>query len=208
MLLRLYRSLKSAFKNRWFLGNNENQVSFEPNVKIYGPYAIEYASIGAYTYVAFNSWISHATIGRFCSVGPNFLCGFGIHPTNGISTAPMFYSTKRQNGMTLSATDKLQERKKVHIGNDVFIGANVTVLDGITIGDGAVIGAGAVVTKDIPPYAIAVGCPIRILRYRFTDEQIEQLLKIQWWNWDDNRLKDVELYYAQIDTFIEKFRSV
>ena len=65
--------------------------------------------------------------------------------------------------------------------NDVFIGANVTVLDGVTVGDGAVIGAGAVVSKDIPAYAIAVGCPIKIIKYRFSQDQIEALLKIKWY---------------------------
>ena len=62
----------------------------------------------------------------------------------------MFYSTLQQNGRTLSSTDKIEERKKIIIGNDVFIGANVTILDGVEIGDGAIIGAGAVVSKNIP----------------------------------------------------------
>ena len=97
--------------------------------------------------------------------------------------------------------------KKINIGNDVFIGANVTILDGITIGDGAIIGAGAVVSKDIPPYAIAVGCPIRIIKYRFEPEQIDKLLKIKWWEFDDDKLKDVERMFFEIDLFIEKYHS-
>ena len=79
------------------------------------------------------------------------MCGWGIHPTQGISTSPMFYSSKKQNGITLSLIDKVEETKTIKIGNDVFIGANVTILDGISIGNGAIIGAGAVVSKDIPP---------------------------------------------------------
>lgn len=115
----------------------------------------------------------------------------------------MFYSTKKQNGTTLSETDKIEERKRIIIGNDVFIGANVTVLDGVTIGDGAVIGAGAVVSKDIPPYAVAVGCPIRIIKYRFENEQIEALKKLEWWNFDDERLKEVERFFFDVDGFIQ-----
>ena len=96
------------------------------------------------------------------------------------------------------------ETKYTTIGNDVFIGANVTVLDGVTIGDGAVIGAGAVVSKDIPPYAVAVGCPIRIVKYRMTEEQIAAMQRIQWWNWEGDKLQDLERMLEDIDGFIEK----
>ena len=118
----------------------------------------------------------------------------------------MFYSTKKQNGYTLSKEDKIQERKPIIIGNDVFIGTNVTILDGVTIGNGAVIGAGAVVSKDIPPYAIAVGCPIRILRYRFEQEVIDELEKIQWWS-DRENLPLVEKYFFEIDKFINELKK-
>lgn len=146
--------------------------------------------------------MSMTNIGKFCSIGPNLVCGWGIHPINGISTAPMFYSTKKQNGMTLSTVDKVEERKPISIGNDVFIGANVTVLDGVTIGDGAVIGAGAVVSKDIPPYAVAVGCPIRIIKYRFEHDQIDELQRIKWWEFDEEKLKEVEKMFFDVDEFI------
>jgi acetyltransferase-like isoleucine patch superfamily enzyme len=101
--------------------------------------------------------------------------------------------------------DKIEERKQINIGNDVFIGANVTVLDGVTIGDGAVIGAGAVVSKDIPPYAIAVGCPIKVIKYRFSETQIEALLKIRWWDFPEEQLQDVERLFFDIDAFIQKY---
>ena len=84
----------------------------------------------------------------------------------------------------------------------MFIGANVTILDGVSIGDGAVIGAGAVVSKDIPPYAIAVGAPIRILRYRFPEDTVSKLLKLQWWNLPEDKLPLVEQYFFDIDRFI------
>jgi acetyltransferase-like isoleucine patch superfamily enzyme len=119
----------------------------------------------------------------------------------------MFYSTLKQNGMTLSDTDKIQEQKQIRIGNDVFIGANVTILDGLTIGDGAVIGAGAVISKDIPPYAIAVGCPVHILKYRFESDTIDKLLKIKWWEFEDTKLKDVERMFFDVNKFIEKYYS-
>ena len=119
----------------------------------------------------------------------------------------MFFSSWKQNGITLSQQNKIEEREKIIIGNDVWIGSNVTILDGVTIGDGAIIGTGAVVSKDIPPYAIAVGCPIRIIRYRFTPEKIDALLKIKWWDFDEKHLADVEKYFYDIDKFIEKYIS-
>lgn len=119
----------------------------------------------------------------------------------------MFYSTLKQNGITLSAVNKIEERKPIIIGNDVFIGANVTILDGVTIGNGAVIGAGAVVSKDIPPYAIAVGVPIKIKSYRFSDETIEKLLKLEWWNFKEENLAEVEKHFFEMDKFIDKFSN-
>ena len=115
----------------------------------------------------------------------------------------MFYSTMKQNGMTLSAKDKVEERKGITIGNDVFIGANVTILDGITIGDGAIIGAGAVVSKDIPPYAIAVGCPVKILRYRFDEDTRRKLLDIKWWDFSEEQLQQIEMYEFDVERFIK-----
>ena len=89
------------------------------------------------------------------------------------------------------------------IGNDVFIGANVTVLDGITIGDGAVIGAGTVVSKDIPPYAVAVGSPIQIIKYRFDEGTIQKLRNLKWWDFSDEQLKNFEKYFFDIEGFLE-----
>ena len=175
------------------------------NVKIYQPAHIYYSEIGDYTYIAKNASISRVHIGKFCSIGPNLLCGWGSHPTNGISTSPMFYSTRKQNGLSLTNKDKTEERKPITIGNDVYIGANVTILDGIKIGDGAIIGAGAVVSKDIPDYAIAVGCPIKIIKYRFNDDQIAALKRIQWWKFDEDKLQDVEKLFFNINEFIKKF---
>lgn len=203
---RLYPDLRLLTEVR--KKKNESAFSvrsvFGKTVKIYEPFRVSNSIIGNYTYIAENSKISKTVIGKFCSIGPNLLCGWGIHPIDSLSTAPMFYSTLMQNGATLSNTDKIVERKAIYIGNDVFIGANVTILDGITIGDGAIIGAGAVVSKDIPPYAIAVGCPIKILKYRFNDSVIELLLKIRWWDFSDEKLDEVEKYFFHVNEFIDR----
>lgn len=181
----------------------QENVKKGKNVRINSVHVITDTEIGDYSYVSDNPVISNTSIGKFCSIGPNFMCGWGLHPTDGLSTSPVFYSTKAK--YTFSSKDKFDEHPKVSIGNDVFIGANVTVLDGITIGDGAIIGAGAVVSKDIPPYAIAFGAPIQIRRYRFSDSQIEQLKKIRWWDFDEEKLRDVEQMFYDVDVFIQKY---
>lgn len=175
------------------------------NVKIYPPAHVSNIKIDNYSYISQNVWMSKTEIGKFCSFGPNLFCGWGIHPTNGISTSPMFYSTEKQNGISLSKTNKIEDRKKIIIGNDVFIGANVTILDGVTIGDGAIIGAGTLVSKDIPAYAIAVGVPVKIIKYRFEPHQIEALLRIKWWDFPEELLKDIESMFFDINDFIKKY---
>ena len=172
--------------------------------RVYPPYFLHNVEIGDYSYVAKNCIISSCRIGKFSSIGPNFCCGLGIHPTTGISTSPMFYSTKKQNGYTLCKKDKISETALTHIGNDVFIGANVTVLDGITIGDGAIIGAGAIVAHDIPPYAIAVGVPATVKKYRFESETIELLLQKQWWNGSSEELNRVADSFWDVESFLNK----
>lgn len=177
------------------------QISEKVNLVL--PYDLRNVKVDDYSYISRNSYVNNTDIGKFCSIGPNFCCGLGIHPVNGISTSPMFYSARKQNGYSLVNENKIIESKKIIIGNDVFIGANVTVLDGITVGDGAVIGAGAVVTKNIPPYAITVGVPAKIIKYRFDNKQIDQLNRIGWWNFEIDKLKEIESNFFDLSAFLD-----
>ena len=86
-------------------------------------------------------------------------------------------------------TEAWDNKGDIVIGNDVWIGYEAVILAGVTIGDGAVIGARAVVTKDIPPYTIVGGVPAKPIRKRFTQETIDLLLKIKWWNWPEERIR-------------------
>ncbi|UEG49470.1 hypothetical protein LK994_12585 [Ferruginibacter lapsinanis] len=185
--------------------NNSSTIS--TLAKMYPPYKISHSTIDDYTYVSINSIINNTTVGKFCSIGPNLVCGWGIHPIDGISTSPYFYSTHKQNGDTLSDYNKAVEQRPIFIGNDVFIGVNVTILDGVTIGDGAVIGAGAVVATDIPPYAVAVGVPAKVVKYRFEERKIKELLEIKWWDFFAEKLKDVEKDFFDIEKFIEQHKN-
>ena len=199
-----YRLIRKIF---FILDNrveNDEKPPFGEKVKVYEPYSIYDTEIGDYSYIARNSTISKTKIGKFCSIGPNLLCGWGIHPTNGISTNPMFHSNMKQNGYSLCEDNKIIERKEITIGNDVFIGANVTLLDGVKIGDGVIIGAGAVVVSDIPDYAIAVGVPAKVKKYRFDIRTIKKLKKLEWWNWDLEQLKTIEMNFFDIEKFISE----
>lgn len=200
ILLSIFPEVKALIENNSKIIN----ADISTTAKVYKGCSIRNCTIEDYSYISQNANINNTKIGKFCSIGPNLMCGWGIHPTNAISTSPMFYSTKKQNGTTLANFNKIHETQSIQIGHDVFIGMNVTILDGIKIGNGAVIGAGAVVSKDIPPYAIAVGNPIQIKKYRFNKEVINKLENLQWWNWPLEKLKDIEKMIFDIEQFINK----
>lgn len=91
------------------------------------------------------------------------------------------------------------------IGNDCWIGYKSSIISGVTIGDGAVVLAKALVTKDVPPYAIVGGVPAKIIGYRYTQDQINKLLAIKWWNWPLNKIKENSNLFLDLDKFINKF---
>ena len=113
----------------------------------------------------------------------------GNHRMASLSTYPfpIFYEEWGLDGSDV--TDAWDNRGDIVIGNDVWIGYEAVVMQGVRIGDGAVIGSRAVVTKDVPPYSIVGGIPAKVIRKRFSEEVIEKLLKIQWWNWDDEAVR-------------------
>ena len=161
--------------------------------------------IGDFTYggpklVSWGSDHCDLKIGRFCSIsdGVEIYLG-GEHYHKRVSAYP-FEGMFRGN----PAKDR-RAKGGITIGNDVWIGRGVTILSGVTIGDGAVIGAQSVVAKNVLPYAIAVGNPVRHIKFRFTDDQIVDLLKIKWWDWEYEKIEEYIplLEGGDIDKFIE-----
>ena len=102
--------------------------------------------------------------------------------------------------------DKIKKQNRAVIGNDVWLGRNVIVTNSANIGNGVIGAAGAIITKDVPDYAIVAGVPAKIIRYRYTQEQIIALNKIAWWNWDDYVIKErFNDFYLPINEFINKY---
>lgn len=150
---------------------------------------INNSSIDSYTYVNKNCLIQNAKIGKFCSIGADVIVGTGTHPSNLLSTSPIFY--KKHNTLNICLQEiPFKEYSQITIGNDVWIGTRAIIMDGVTIGDGAIIAAGAVVTKDVAPYAIIGGVPGKLIKYRFNSDTVLNLLKSKWWDMNISDLKD------------------
>jgi len=153
-------------------------VSLGPKTKLHD------CAVGRFTYFAGDSTLTGCQVGAFCSLGPQLEVGFGRHPSNLVSSYPSFYSAHSAGRADFGVVTDFAEHLPVTIGNDVWMGAHCLVLDGVTIGDGALIAAGAVVTKDVPAYMMAGGVPARIIRPRFSPEEIDFLLRLKWWERD------------------------
>jgi acetyltransferase-like isoleucine patch superfamily enzyme len=143
------------------------------------------------------------SIGRYCSIADTItIVAGGEHDIEWVSTYPFI---PRWGIEELYYMQKPRFKGDIKIGNDVWISNNVVILSGVSISDGAVIGAGSIVTKDVPPYCIAVGNPAKIARKRFSDEIIDKLLNIKWWDWDKEKIYNSLPYYNDINEFIKRY---
>lgn len=134
----------------------------------------------------------HLIIGKFCSIacGAKFLFNSANHTLSSLSTYPFplfFEEWGLEKGNVGASWDN---KGDIVIGNDVWIGYEAVILAGVTIGDGAVIGSRAVVTKDVPPYTIVGGVPAKIIRRRFDEDTVEELLRLRWWDWPEEMIRE------------------
>lgn len=150
------------------------------------------------------------TIGSFCSIAQGVvILANADHPTHLPSTFPFrtrLYPIREKKKLTGYKNVDVVSRGPVNIGHDVWIGQNVLILSGVVIGTGAIVGAGSLVAKDIPPYAIAVGNPAKVIRFRFSPDVIERLLKSEWWTLSDDDIFELEpfLYDFDINGFVRQ----
>jgi acetyltransferase-like isoleucine patch superfamily enzyme len=165
-------------------------------------------SFGKYTYGKPNiHWENNAAkliIGNFCSIAGNVNIYLGgNHRTDWVTTYPFGHIHKNKFNL-FDGKGHPGTKGDVIIGNDVWIGCNVTIMSGITIGDGAVIANNSHIVKNVEPYSLVGGNPAKLIKYRFSPEQIEKLLQIKWWNWDDVKINKFTplLCNNNIDNFI------
>ncbi|MEO0768094.1 MAG: CatB-related O-acetyltransferase [Cyanobacteria bacterium J06649_4] len=128
-------------------------------------------------------------IGKYCAIAQNLCIRTSNHHTGYINLQAKFY-------LDHNFEVPLVSKGPVIIGNNVWIGDNVTILSGVRLGDGAVIGSGAVVTKDVPPFCIAVGVPAKVVKKRFSDSVIKQLMDIKWWDWTSAKIERNRAFFA------------
>ena len=184
-------------------------TSFGGNNVIHSHAVVSGSDIGQYTFVNRQCYLPDCVIGSFCSIADRVRIIMYKHPSRTyVSTSPVFYSTAKQCVETFTNEQLYQEETRVDrhtaiIGNDVWIGEDARLLEGVTIGNGAIVAAGAMVTKDVPPYAIVGGVPAKIIRYRFSDEQIKQLEILQWWNKDTKWLCSNVRAFSDINVFLK-----
>lgn len=164
---------------------------------------------GKYTYGSprIHKWDTNdgnLIIGKFCSIAGNvniFLGG--NHRTDWVTTFP-FGHIHQHIFNTFDGKGHPATKGDVIIGNDVWIGENVTIMSGVTIGDGCVIANNSHVVKNAEPYSLIGGNPAKLIKYRFTPQQISKLLQIKWWDMDDNKINQYAplLCNTDIDMFI------
>lgn len=163
---------------------------------------INYNPVISYVTGIENVWNADINIGKYTSIADKLRVIVASHTSlthNTISNYPF----RERNRMT--DYPRAKKGGVVNIGNDVWIGDSVSIVGELTIGDGAIVGAFSVVAKDVPPYAIVVGNPIKIIRYRFTEEQIKKLLEIKWWDWDHSLIRERIKDFLDINIFISKY---
>lgn len=195
----------STYINRLFASVNKKS-KIDSKAKIYRFAKIIDSQIDKYTYIGINTKVINCQIGKFCSIASNVYIGLEAHTLNNISTSPIFTESYNATGTKWIEESTFNPVQTTYIGNDVWIGYNALIKGGVSIGDGAIIGAGAIVTKDVPPYAIVGGIPAKILKYRFSENIISQLLSLKWWNMEEDIIKKkIRLFQKENPTLNDIF---
>lgn len=159
--------------------------------------------LGRHSYFLGTDKSDNTVIGNFSSIaggtyihGPdNHAC---IRDPKLVSTFDEFFGGAYLSGFSKGI---------VEIGNDVWIGEDVKIMNGVKVGDGAIVGAHSVLAKDVPPYAVVVGNPQVVKKYRFSKDIIKKLLKIAWWEWSDEIISQRRAEFDDISLFVKKYEK-
>lgn len=191
---------------KFILKMSKKRYGWNDNLGRYWNERYNNVKVGRYTYgYEYLNSKYLVSIGSFCSIASGQIIVPNDHRLDWVTTSPIA-SLKE---FSFADVDYMKdycpdEKRKILIGNDVWIGANCIIFEGVTINDGAVIAAGSIVRKDVPPYAV-IGGVDKIIKYRFSDEIIEKLLKIKWWNWEEEKIRKNIKFLQNIDEFVEAF---
>lgn len=175
---------------------------------------------GKYSYGPLTDHPYVESVGAFSS----FAVGTDVvenHAIDYITTHPMIYRNKKTNPLLdnyenykpmewyfagVEPKGSARNLRRIHIGNDVWLGKNVIITNSSNIGNGVIAGAGSIITKDVPDYAVVVGVPAKIIRFRYTSEEINALNKIAWWEWSDEEIRNrYNDFYLPVKEFIRKY---
>jgi len=142
-------------------------------------------------------------IGKYCSIADSVtIIGGGEHHINWVSSYPF---ADRWKLVAEDEQPKALDKGTISIGNDVWIGHGATILSGVKVGDGAVIGAMAVVTKNVLAYSVVGGNPAQTIKHRFSESVAKKLLKIKWWDWPEQKIKDNQTLFETPEIFVDKY---
>lgn len=213
LLSQMFSSKMLSKKQEVLLGENVKiaDTEFKGKNRISDNCILKNSSIGYGTYIGELGRIYNVCIGKYTSIGAELRIVRGSHPIyDCISSSPFFYSQKYGGGFSYVKKEKyypynnIKNKYNVVIGNDVWIGDRVSILDGVSIGDGSVIGAGSVVTKNTEPYGIYVGNPAKLIKKRFSDDEISKLIAFSWWNKSERWIIENADLFMDKDNFLDR----
>jgi phosphonate metabolism protein (transferase hexapeptide repeat family) len=181
------------------------------NVEL-GPYTdvgemgyLENVEMGAYSYCGPFCIFQNVTIGKFANIAASVRIGPTRHPIDR-PTLHHFTYRRRMYGFSDEDDDAFfawRAQQTAHVGHDTWIGHGAIIMPNVSLGTGSVVGAGTVVTRDIPPYAVAVGSPARVIKYRFSEPIIEAMARIRWWDWTHDEISGrLESFSGSVEEFV------
>lgn len=182
-----------------------NQCDIDITSKVCARSELTKCAIGRYTYVGYQNFMVNVSIGSFCSIADRCSIGGAIHPMIYVSTSPVFH--EGQNILDKNFSNHVvPHTPRTIIENDVWIGQGAFIKAGVHIETGAVIGMGSIVTNDIGSYEIWAGNPAKLIRKRFDERTIKELLSSKWWELNDDELSKYAKYFNKPEEFLERIK--